>query len=218
MPSAVATTNIFPGAAVAQSKDNVSLAGGSLLATHIANLGAITRGIVALTSLGQVTLNDWTLATGARQLSTGATYYVATSGMLSTSGTQPVGIAISPITLSVNIQSQAAASTSGSSTSASVTAQLTSLQSQINILSTKVPKIYSGTTSIANASNSGTITGLGITAFMPTRAIPVVRAPVGGLSIFASVVDGTVTQDGFSYILSSLTDSANYKLDFTMTP
>lgn len=220
MPSAIAKQPIFPGAAVAQSADSVVLASPSLLATHIVQTGAPMGGIASMTAIGNVTLTDWTLATGSKSLKTGATYYVAIGGRLSPVGSgQPVGIATSIQTLSVTIQSQQTVSSSTSGLSAAIAA----LQSQISALTTqvnniKVPFLYAGRFAIANASNTGTVTGLGILNFMPTKAIATVRSPSNGLVMFATVESGTITQDGFTFILSGVTDSANYLLDFIMLP
>lgn len=219
MPSAVATTTIFPGSAVAQSKDTVSLAGGSILATHIVTSGAAPKGVVSMISSGVVFLNDWSLATGSKQLSTGSTYYAVTGGMLSTSGSQPIGIATSPTTLSVSIQSaQSQSSSSQSSNTSALAAQIAALQSQIISISSSIKKFYAGSFSITNGVNAGTVSGLGISDFVPTKTICTVRAQSGSLTMYASVIDTTITQDGFQFTLSSLTDSANYKLDFILLP
>lgn len=220
MPSAIATSNVFPGEAVAQSKSTVSQASRSLLATHIAISGAPIRGVVTMTDTGVVTLNDWTLATGGMFLMTGATYFVGQGGKLTTGGGQPVGIATSPKSLSVTIQNNqvAGGSTSSSTALASLQSQIDSLFAQVSSLATNFTKLYSGTFAIGNASNAGSVTGLSITNFTPTKAIATVRAPAGGLNIAATVVDATITTGGFQFTLDSLTDSANYKLDFILLP
>jgi hypothetical protein len=213
--SAIAQSNIFPGAAISQSADKASLAGNGVLATHIVNLGARVKGIASIVASGIVFLDDWTLATGKKTLATGATYYAGSGGMLSTSGSQPVGIAISPTSLSVTIQNQVApvapANTSG------FQSQIASLTQQLASLQLSIPKIFAGTFAIGSGVNSGTVTGQAV-PFTPTRAIAVVRKQTGALNIFATVVDTTITTDGFGFVLSSLTDTANYKLDFIMLP
>ena len=219
MPSAIATENIFPGAAVAQKGDNASLASSSRLASHIALSGAPVGGVVTMLASGTVFLDDWTLATGSRALMTEITYYVGVNGKLVTFGGQPIGIAIGPNTLSVTIQNQQGGTVTASSASSSaLQTQVNHLQAQLNTLTGTVPKLYAGTKTIDDASNAGTVSGLGITSFAPTKVVATVRIPVGGLVIAAVVVDGTVSKSGFDFILTGLTDSANYKLDFIMLP
>jgi hypothetical protein len=145
MPSAIANSNIFSGAAVAQSKDNASLASTSVLATHIATLGAKQRGIVSMVASGNVYLTDWTLSTGSKNLSTGATYYAGANGKLALTGGQPVGIAISPTTLSVTIQNQQ------QQTSPTTTSDLSSLQAQVSTLQAQVAALIAA---------SGSATGI----------------------------------------------------------
>lgn len=94
---------------------------------------------------------------------------------------------------------------------------MASLVSNLNVVSASVPKIFSGTFAIGNATNTGTVTGIGLT-FTPSRAIAVIRKQSGALNIFATVIDSTVTTDGFQFVLSSNTDSAAYLLDFIMAP
>ena len=72
-----------------------------------------------------------------------------------------------------------------------------------------------GTFSIGNLADSGTVTGLNLaSSVIPRRIFPKVRKPAGGLNMFANIVDGTMTQDGFDFTLSGETDSADYKLDY----
>ena len=202
---------------MAQSADKASLAGTGILATHIANLGAPAKGIASLVANGVVFLDDWTLATGSPRLRAGATYFVGPNGTLSLSGSQPVGIATSINTLSVTIQSQTGQAASPGVNTSALQAQITTLQQQLASAILSIPKMAVGTFAISNSVNSGTVTGLGV-PFMPTKTIAVVRKQTGALNIFATVVDTTITQDGFGFVLSSLTDSANYKLDFIMLP
>lgn len=213
MPSAIAQTNIFPGAAIALSKDNASLASPSLLATHIVVTGAIARGIVSIVSIGSVTLSDWTLATGSSALTTGATYYVGVGGKLVKTSGQPVGIATSPTTLSVTIQNQQSASQTQQSIAA-LTSQVNALAAQL--ASIKIPNIYAGSFAIGNGVNSGSVTGLS-TSFTPTKAICTIRAPSGSIVMFAEAVDATISTAGFDFVTSAVTDSANYVLDYILT-
>lgn len=147
MPSAIATTRIFPGIAVAQSKDNASPANPPTLATHVVNSGAAAGGIVSLVSNGNVFLDNWSLATGGKFLQTGATYFVAAGGRLATAGSQAIGIATSPQTLSVTIQSEQQGSISSSI--ASLQAQITALKAQVvalqNMVSVSQMVVYTTT-------------------------------------------------------------------------
>ena len=219
MPSAIATENIFPGAAVAQNGDTASLASPSKLASHIVTAGGPRGGVVSMLARGTVFLDDWTLAAGSRSLIVGATYFVGVGGKLVTFGGQPVGIATTKNELSVTIQNQQGSTFTASLTSSSaLETQVDHLQTQLNTLTGTVPKLYAGTKAIDDASNSGTVSGLGITSFAPTKVVATVRIPVGGLVVGAVVVDGTVSKAGFDFVLTGLTDSANYKLDFIMLP
>ena len=74
-----------------------------------------------------------------------------------------------------------------------------------------------GTFAIGNGVDAGSVTGLGL-SFTPTSVQLTVRKPSGGLTMFASSVDGTLDTDGFDFDLSGLTDSANYKLDYLLLP
>lgn len=70
-----------------------------------------------------------------------------------------------------------------------------------------------GEFSISNAADSGTVTGLNL-ASVPRRVLVSVRKPSGGLNLFASIVEGTITTGGFSFTLSGVTDATTYKLDY----
>jgi hypothetical protein len=100
--------------------------------------GAGNGGIVSLVDSGEVTLNDWTLATGSKLLKQGSTYYVGISGkIVSGSGTQAVGVATSSVTLSVTIQSVLGTVTPFDPTS--ILSQITALSKQIMVLASKIP-------------------------------------------------------------------------------
>ncbi len=74
-----------------------------------------------------------------------------------------------------------------------------------------------GTFQIDNLASSGTVTGLQLdSGLIPRRVFPRVRKPSGGFNMFACIVDGTVTSDGFQFTLTGQTDSANYFLDYLM--
>lgn len=135
MQSAIATQNIFPGAAVAQRGDTAALAGGTILASHVVTKGGPVKGVVSMLNNGPVFLDDWSLATGGKQLSPGATYFAAPGGKLSTAGTQPIGIATSKNTLAVTMQdSKSQAAASQAATIASLQQQLDALTAQVNSL------------------------------------------------------------------------------------
>ena len=70
-----------------------------------------------------------------------------------------------------------------------------------------------GTRNISNGADIGAITLLGMSS-TPRRAFAWVRKPVGGLDIWANIVDGTLSYDGFQFTLSGQTDSASYLLDY----
>lgn len=78
------------------------------------------------------------------------------------------------------------------------------------------PPATSGTYSINNGVDSGSVTGLGL-AYVPSQCLLTVRIPVGGLLLFPVCI-GAPTADGFDFSLSGVTDSANYKLDYTLVP
>ncbi len=63
--------------------------------------------------------------------------------------------------------------------------------------------------------DTGVVSGLAL-ALLPTGIIVQVQKPVGGFNLFPTLVSGSITLDGFSFDLSGQTDSANYKLDYTL--
>lgn len=72
-----------------------------------------------------------------------------------------------------------------------------------------------GEYAIPNAADTGSVTGLAL-SLVPRRVFLSVRKPIGGNAIFASVVAGSISTDGFNFDLSAQTDSANYKLDYIL--
>lgn len=78
------------------------------------------------------------------------------------------------------------------------------------------PGATSGTYSLGNGVDSGSVTGLGL-AFTPSQVLLTVRIPAGGLVLFAVPV-GNPTTDGFSFVMNGLTDNTNYKLDYSLIP
>lgn len=213
MPSAIASQPIVPGAAVAQAGDIAANATPILTATHIAQTGTPKGGIVTLLASGTLTLVDWTLATGSQYLVTGAVYFVGASGKLIANGSgQPIGVAVSKTTLSITIQNQ---------TGASNTNDIASLQAQIDALNIKIKQMsatmtsFVGSFSIGNNTDTGTVTGLGL-QFTPTRVFAVVRKPANGLNLHVTIVQASISNDGFTFYLNALTDSASYVLDYQM--
>jgi len=89
----------------------------------------------------------------------------------------------------------------------------------IGISTDAVPDIpedsMDGEFSIPNAADTVTVTGLNLTA-VPRRVFPVVRKPVGGYNLFPTVVQDSITTDGFQVQLSGQTDSNQYKLEYLL--
>lgn len=73
----------------------------------------------------------------------------------------------------------------------------------------------SGVFNIDNGTDHGTLTGLALGA-SPRLVQLTVTQPVGGLLLAANLVKDTLTTDGFTFYLSGVTDSANYKLNYTI--
>ena len=72
---------------------------------------------------------------------------------------------------------------------------------------------FRGTQAIAVGVNAVTVTGLGLAA-APGQVLVTVRKVSGGLNLFATVRDDSITTDGFTVDLSAATDGATYKLDY----
>ena len=70
-----------------------------------------------------------------------------------------------------------------------------------------------GTQAIAAGASAVTVTGLGL-ATAPGQVLVTVRKLTGGLNLFATVRDDSVTAGGFTVDLSAATDGATYKLDY----
>jgi hypothetical protein len=71
----------------------------------------------------------------------------------------------------------------------------------------------SGTQAIASGVDNVTVSGLGLAA-APGQVLVTVRKLTGGLNLFATVRDDSVTAGGFTVDLSAATDAATYKLDY----
>lgn len=72
-----------------------------------------------------------------------------------------------------------------------------------------------GEFAIPNGSATVTVTGLNLSA-VPRRVFAVVRKPVGGENLFPTVVQGSITTDGFTADLGGATDSSLYKLEYLL--
>jgi hypothetical protein len=68
---------------------------------------------------------------------------------------------------------------------------------------------------IPNTADTVTVTGLNLTA-VPRRVFPAIRKPVGGANRFPTVVQNSITTDGFTVDLGGATDSDQYKLEYLL--
>lgn len=94
-----------------------------------------------------------------------------------------------------------------------LTARVVSLEANVAILLAR-PRVAAGAFPISSGADSVTVSGQG------WGAIPLcvyglsVIAPPNGEMLFASLVAGTVTADGFKATINGITDSADYQLAF----
>ena len=72
---------------------------------------------------------------------------------------------------------------------------------------------FRGTQAIASGVDSIAVTGLGLPS-VPAQVLLTVRKLTGGLNLFATVRDDSITTGGFTADLSAATDAATYKLDY----
>ena len=72
---------------------------------------------------------------------------------------------------------------------------------------------YRGTQAMAAATDSVTVTGLGLPS-VPAQVLVTVRKLTGGLNLFAVVRGDSITAAGFTVDLSAATDAATYQLDY----
>jgi hypothetical protein len=70
-----------------------------------------------------------------------------------------------------------------------------------------------GTQAIASGVDSVAVTGLSLPS-VPGQVLVTVRKLTGGLNLFATVRDDSITTGGFTVDLSAATDAATYKLDY----
>lgn len=74
-------------------------------------------------------------------------------------------------------------------------------------------KKNSGTVALASGVDNVTVSGLALPA-VPGQILLTVRKVTGGLNLFATVRDDSITTGGFTVDLSAATDAATYKLDY----
>jgi hypothetical protein len=72
---------------------------------------------------------------------------------------------------------------------------------------------YRGSAAVTSGADAVTVSGLGLPS-APAQVLVTVRKPSGGLNLFATVEDASVSASGFTADLSAATDGAGYKLDF----
>ena len=73
-----------------------------------------------------------------------------------------------------------------------------------------------GTVNVPVDSAGGVVSGL-VLGNAPVSVVLILQSPVGGLGMYAMIV-GTPTADGFTYALSGITDSPNYKISYLIAP
>jgi hypothetical protein len=74
-----------------------------------------------------------------------------------------------------------------------------------------------GSFQLSQGVDTYTITGLGLVTAPLNLLLHPIRKPSSGLNIVAVPINGTLTQDGFSFTLSGQPDSNNYWLDYVIT-
>ncbi len=72
---------------------------------------------------------------------------------------------------------------------------------------------YRGTAALGSGADSVTVSGLGLPS-VPAQVLVTVRKLTGGLNLFATVRDDSITAAGFTADLSAATDAGTYKLDY----
>lgn len=72
---------------------------------------------------------------------------------------------------------------------------------------------YRGTKAISSGVDSVAVTGLGLPS-APAQVLVTMRKATGGLNLFATVRDDSITTGGFTVDLSGVTDATTYKLDY----
>jgi hypothetical protein len=72
---------------------------------------------------------------------------------------------------------------------------------------------YRDTVSLGSGVDSVAVSGLGLPS-MPAQILVTVRKATGGLNLFATVRDDSISTGGFTADLSGATDATTYKLDY----
>ena len=72
---------------------------------------------------------------------------------------------------------------------------------------------FRGTLALGSGVDSATVSGLGLPS-VPGQVLVSIRKLTGGLNLFASVRDDSITTGGFTVDLSGVTDATTYKLDY----
>ena len=75
---------------------------------------------------------------------------------------------------------------------------------------------FSGSLALGVGATGGTVVGLNL-GFTPRVAILTVNAPLNGLQMFASMVQGTLTVDGFTFVISGMTDNDQYSVSYEIS-
>lgn len=175
--------------------------------TRFPVLGVVTfvrsdRRNLRVSQTGYVSRDDWTLITGAVELVPGQKYYLSTTaGMLTTTAVQPGAIENRHVGTAVTTE----------------TLQIALLGEDVTDNPVDPSELVTGTLILGSGVEGGQVTGLALDA-PPSRVILTVRKPVDGLNIFASVIDGSLTDDTFDFSLSAQTDSGLYLLDYLVVP
>ncbi len=79
--------------------------------------------------------------------------------------------------------------------------------------SVAVVQKYRGTVALASGADNAAVSGLGLPS-APAQVLVTVRKVTGGLNLFATVRDDSITSGGFTVDLSAATDAGTYKLDY----
>jgi hypothetical protein len=66
---------------------------------------------------------------------------------------------------------------------------------------------------LAAGADAATVSGLGLPS-TPAQVLVTVRKVSGGMNLFATVRDDSITTAGFTVDLSAATDAGTYKLDY----
>ncbi len=72
---------------------------------------------------------------------------------------------------------------------------------------------YRGTQAIASGAENVTVSGLALPS-LPAQVLVTMRKATGGLNLFATVRNDSITTGGFTVDLSAATDAATYQLDY----